>query len=291
MHPRALLPVLLFLATAVVSRAVIISDPNILQYGVGKLKGYVQTGPGTVTFTDFTFQAFVDLRPGGTLTAATLQGPLLGGTQTLTIHPDGAEYQSVKFSGEPTTAKGNLNGNFADSTPGNAGSNYTLDITTVPGTSYSVSFGLSGDQYVSAPPLFTLDNGTWSNGLYLLNLAQPTNIGWSFAGYNSTTDVVLLTIRPKEGGDRIVDLQFQGSQPGGYALDGSQLLHGAHYIAQLGFARVVDSPTGIPGAQGVAFYSMETSFEFVAVPEPSTYALLALGLGVIGVAQWRRRRG
>lgn len=290
MRPRAILSCLVFLAAALAARAVIVTDPNVLQYGVGKLKVYTQSGPTTLTFSEFTFQAFVDLRPGGTLTAATLQGPLLGGTQNLTISPDGAEYQSVKFSGEPTTAKGNLNGNFADSTPGNAGTNYTLGITTVPGTSYSVSFSLAGDQYAATTPLFTLDNGTWDNGLYRVNAGATTNFGWSFADYNSATDVIVFSIRLKDADGDLVDLQFQNSNPGGFALDGSLLVPGTHYIAQVGFARVVDSPTTIPGAQGVAFYGVETAFEFVAIPEPSTYALLALGLGVVGLTVWRRRQ-
>lgn len=266
------------------------SDPNIFQYGVGKLKVYTQSGPSTLNFSEFTFQAFIDLRPDGTLTSATLQGPLLGGTQNLTVYSGGADFQSVSFSGEPTTAKGNLNGNFADSTPGNAGTNYRLNITTVPGTSYSVSFSLAGDSYVNTIPQFTLDNGAWSGGLYYVNAGATTNLGWSFGDYNPSTDVVLLTIRMKDHDEDLVDLQFQGSNPGGFALDGSQLIPGAHYIAQLGFARIVDSPTLIPGAQGMAFYGVETMFEFVAIPEPSTYALIALGLGFVGFTLWRRRR-
>jgi hypothetical protein len=32
------------------------------------------------------------------------------------------------------------------------------------------------------------------------------------------------------------------------------------------------------------------NFSVVAVPEPSTYALLASGLGLVGLAVWRKRR-
>jgi hypothetical protein len=290
MHPRALIAGLLFLASCTSGWAVIVTDPDIKDYWVGKLKSYTQTGPGGPTFTDFTFQASVDLKPGGSLTLATLQGPLLGGAQPLAILSDYAEYKSASFSGEPTTAKGNLNGNFADSTPGNAGTNYRLNLTTGSAAVYSVSLSLAGDRYPATTPLFTLDNGVWSNGLYYLNVGQTTNLGWSFADYNAATDVVVFSIHPKDQGAELVDLQFRGSQPGGYALNGNLLIPGAHYIAQLGFARVVDSPTTIPGVEGFAFYGVETSFEFVAIPEPSTYALLALGLAMVGVSVARRRR-
>lgn len=57
---------------------------------------------------------------------------------------------------------------------------------------------------------------------------------------------------------------------------------------------------GLTGATGSAFGKHEVlSFAFsdtylsgglAVVPEPSTYALLALGLGFVGVAGWRRRR-
>ncbi len=266
-----------------------VSDPNVLQYGVGKNRTHLQTGPGQTAFTSFTFQAFIDLRPDGVLTSAVLQGPLLGGVQSLSLHSTGANFESAQFTGEPTTAKGNLNGNFADSTPGNAGTNYSLVFTTVPGTTYSVGFSLAGDNYPEDIPQFTLDNGQWTEGGYQLDAGQTVNFGWAFPGYNAATDMVVFRVRPA-GGDEILRQQFQGSHPGGFAVTAGTFAPGTAYVAELGFARVVASnPNAVAGAQGVAFYALQTNLTFTAVPEPSTYALLALGLGVVLLPVLRRR--
>ncbi|HEY0947609.1 MAG TPA: autotransporter-associated beta strand repeat-containing protein, partial [Opitutaceae bacterium] len=49
--------------------------------------------------------------------------------------------------------------------------------------------------------------------------------------------------------------------------------------------------TGIPGAEiAVTLENDSLVLNFTPVPEPSTYALLALGLGIVGVAAWRQRR-
>lgn len=289
MPPRCIQLLAVFLFAALGAHAVIVDDPDIRQYGVGKRKGYVQSGPGVVTFSDFTFEAFVDLKPNGTLQSASLQGPLLGGTQTLTINSDGADYQSAQFTGDPTTAKGNLNGNFSDSTPGNAGTNYSLSFTTGSNNAYSASFGLTGDTYATTVPTFTLDNGSWNNGIYVIDPAQMTNFGWAFTDYNAATDIVLFNIRPKAGGNKIIDQEFQGSNPGGYSVGANQLTLGTEYVGELTYARLVDSnTTTVPGAKGFAYYALETSFNFVAVPEPPVYALLALGLGLV-IRTVRRR--
>lgn len=290
MIPRLIPASVVFLLAALGAQAVIVDDPNIRQYGVGKRKGYVQTGPGQVAFANFTFEAFVDLKPGGSVLLATLQGPLLGGTQTLSITQDGVEYQSVQFTGDPTTAKGNLNGNFSDSTPGNAGTNYSLSFTTGANAVYSASFSLTGETYATTAPTFTLDNGSWNNGIYVLDPTQATHFGWAFSDYNAATDIVLFNVKPKTGGSELVEQQFQGNNPGGYTVNANQLTPGGQYIGELTFARLVDtSTTTVPGAQGFAFYALETSFEFTAIPEPSTYVLLMLGFGLVGRAVRRRR--
>lgn len=270
-----------------------IVDPDVAQYGVGKTNGYTQSGPSTTTFQSFTFNAFVDQRAGGNLVGAVLQGPLLGGTQTLTLNAEGADFNSISFTGVPVTAKNNLNGNFSDSTPGNAGTNYRLKIDTSGAGSpdYDVSFSLAGDLYPADIPLFTLDNGAWIGGTYYADTVHnATQLSWSFPTYNSSTDVILLKIEPAAGGAEIVDEQFKGAFTGGFTLSQGLLTAGTEYKVQLTFARLVDQDTTtVPGVQGVAFYATETTFSFVAVPEPSTYVLLLLGLGSVWISIRRRR--
>jgi hypothetical protein len=288
-NPRFITAWAVFLLAALDGQAAVV-DPDVKQYGVGKSKAYVQTGPGTVTFANFTFEAFVELKPGGTLQSATLLGPLVGGTQILTIHTDDAAFESAAFTGDPTIAKSNLNASYPNSTPGNAATNYSLTFVTGANATYSASFSLTGDAYAATIPLFTLDNGSWNNGAYLLDPAQATNFGWALPDYNAATDIVRFEIQPKTGGSELVEQQFQGSNPGGYTVGAGLLTPGVEYVGELIFARLVDINTStVPGVQGFAFYAIETNFNFVAIPEPPACALLVLGLGLVARTLRRRR--
>lgn len=284
MTPRRLQGLFLFLACAQAATAIIV-DPDIYQYGVGKTRGYVQSGPTTVTADSFTFNAFVDKRTGGQINAAKILGPLnsyldVNGPQNLTLNSNGAEFHSTAY-----LSQGSLDGNFPNDNSGN----YVLKVDTglVSGLfDYSVTFQLGGDAYVPDVPLLTINNGGWSNGSYTLNANNPTAFGWSFSNYNSATDVVLFNIKTS-GGVSVVDEQFKGSNPGGFTVSG--LTVGTSYTGRLTYARIVDNPTTISGADGFAYYAMETTFNFTAVPEPSTYVLLLTGLGCVWLG-WRRRR-
>jgi len=268
-----------------------VSEPNIAQYGLGKSRGFVQTAPGTVTPDSFTFSVFIDATSGGLINGGKIYGPItsflgVNGPQSLNLHAGGADFESTVYLDQ-----GSLDTDFPNDNSGN----YVLKIDSGPaggalsgGFDYAVSFMLGGDAYVADVPTLAINNGSWMGGSFVLDVNNPTSFGWGFPSYNAATDVVLFSIRPQGGGDSLVNLQFQGSNPGGYTVSAGFLTSGQLYEGQLTFARIVDSPTAVPGVMGVAFYAMETSFDFQAIPEPSTFVLFALGLGVAGWARWRR---
>lgn len=60
--------------------------------------------------------------------------------------------------------------------------------------------------------------------------------------------------------------------------------------AFIGFTASTGSATGTHELLGFAFSNTYLAGGLAAVPEPSTWALLILGLGAVAVASWRRRR-
>lgn len=269
-----------------------VSEPNIVQYGLGKSHGFLQTTPEVVMPDSFTFSAFVDATTGGMINGGKIYGPLYGffgvnGPQSLNLHARGANFESTIYLDQ-----GSLDTAFPNDNSGN----YVLKIDAGTaggalsgGFDYAVSFMLGGDAYVADVPTLAINNGYWTGGNFMLDVNSPTAFGWTFSSYNAATDVVLFSIRPQGGGDSLVNLQFQGSNPGDYTVNAGFLTSGQLYEGRLTFARIVDNSTDVPGVMGLAFYAMETSFVIQAIPEPSTYVLLALGLGVAGWARCRWR--
>lgn len=185
------------------------------------MHGYEQTGPSTVTATSYSFNVFIDAASGGTINGGKVYGPLgsyldSNGPQTLTVRGDndGADFRVTGYVN--TTS---LNNAFPNDNSGN----YRVRIDTgTPGGNVSggydheIQFNLGGDSYPTTVPLLTLDNGSWSSGKYFVSDTEAvTHFGWSFNDYNSTTDVIVFSVRPTEGGSDVVRVQFQGSNPGG----------------------------------------------------------------------------
>lgn len=268
-------------------------DPNIAQYGLGRTHGYLQTDSTTVTPYSFSFRAFVDATAGGVINKARISGPPIGsfygvsGPQDLNVYSGGAEIEYTS-----TLADASLS-DFPNLPAGN----FTLKIDdgvlggpiSPGGYDYSAQLAIGVDAYVADIPTFSIDNGSWSGGSFAVDVTNPTTFSWSFPTFDSSTDMVFFSITAQNG-DEVVKMQFpQGTNPGSFLLNAGMLTFGESYVGQLTFAHIVDISTDIPGVFGFAYYATETTVLLQSVPEPSTYALLVLGLGVV-LLQVRRRR-
>lgn len=131
------------------------------------------------------------------------------------------------------------------------------------GSMSSIAQADVGSDFAVAGRGFALDNGgKW--------------VAW--VDYNGTT----LEVRLSQTGVRPASALLA------QAVDLNSVLGGS--TAYVGFTGATGQATGDHRLLGFAFSETYLANGIAAVPEPSTYALLALGMGFVGWTVWRRRR-
>lgn len=274
-----------------------VENPDISLYGTGKIRGYQQTTATVATPYSYSFIAFVEGREGGTINAARISGPLgflnANGPQNLTrIGSYLWEYRSTAF-----VNSGDLDQAFPDVGGSDPNGYYRLQIDTGllgganQGFDYSIALKLNANNpnsYPDAVPVITASAGQWLGGQLVFDAAQSINFGFNFSGYRPSTDFVIFTVLDSSGNVVTRSIHYQSpGVPTGYGFDANAFAVGS-YTGSLMFGRVLSASSDIPGATGIGYYALETNFNFTAVPEPSTYALMVLGLGMILLVRRRR---
>jgi hypothetical protein len=120
-----------------------------------------------------------------------------------------------------------------------------------------------------------------------LDLAQAFDSGAKWTVWVDYTGSVL-EVRANTTGIRPVSADLTHSINLLSALGGTSTLFGTS--AFVGFTGATGSAFGTHEILGFAFSDTYLAGGLAAVPEPSTWALLILGLGAVAVAGWRRRR-
>lgn len=237
----------------------------------------VKSGTGALTFSQSN-----DYDGSTTISGGTLVYGATGafGTSTVTINGGALKIANgATFSNNLTLTSGKLAGNFSFTTPQTFGSGVTLSPGNSPGTisftSLTVNDGLATDFEFNAATgtagtvndliavSGTLDLSAVSAGGYtlrLISLMADNNPG-AVPGLTGPTSWTIFTAGTLTG------FANGGTQ---FTLDSTQFYGGGIFtISQSG---------------------QNLLLNFTPVPEPSTYALMALGLATTGLAAWRRRR-
>lgn len=149
------------------------------------------------------------------------------------------------------------------------------------GNSVAVEFDTFQNSWDPSSNHIGIDANGSLTSLSTENVASPFDNGtkWSvWVDYNGTT----LEVRASDDGVRPATATMSQT------IDIATTINGTS--AYIGFTGGTGSAFGTHEVLSFAFSDTYLSGGISAVPEPSTYALLALGLGFVGVTLWRRRR-
>ncbi|GMV44759.1 MAG: hypothetical protein AMXMBFR66_01570 [Pseudomonadota bacterium] len=173
----------------------------------------------------------------------------------------------------------NLNSNFGNGT-------YSFSLLAT-----GVSLSLAGDLYGNTPK-FTLTGGTWSGGIYVIDVAKPLTLTTNaYAGYGTHVDDFITAWL--EGGPSEVRLHSRDGGSNVVTLDvpAFTMVSGRTYRAGAAFGAISDEKAiaGLDGALAFASYNNELFFTISAVPELSTLFQSLLGTALLGGWLGRQR--
>jgi hypothetical protein len=178
---------------------------------------------------------------------------------------------------------------------------YSITMTGTPATTLDITVG-SFDSSILQVPMLTLTGGTWMGNAYVLGAADSLTITFNsvYSGTASSTqgfhyDGWIEGGLDSQGVDGFVnfDPRTQSAVTGGATPEPwvVGVMPVGTYSVEIGYTEIQNPLLQLEGTIfSASLLEYRTSVQLVVVPEPSTYALCALGLGVLGLAHWRRRR-
>lgn len=248
---------------------------DVEYYSVNKTQFLTQTSTAAPTLDSFGFGAVVAQASGGSLISASVSLPA-GSTNSspVALGPIGNGNLAFASSSSPTQA--GLDARFNNGT-------YGFSITGGSG-SYSGSVLLTGDTYPAPVP--TVTNTNWSGGALVVDPSQNFTLTWnSFSNFGAGDSVGL------QDNSDTVQFSYNTNTTSQLFAAGS-LAPNTSYAFTLYFEDFTNINTSsIPDAPGNASYIDNTRFTVQTVPEPSTTAILFIGIGFLYFVICRRKNG
>ncbi len=280
------------------------AQSSIQFFTLQKVQGFTQTGTATVAANNdaahdsypWRFEANINgtaldpTHPAGTSHVTTPGGSVTGFNLGF-LAPYGWEYRPG-YSSQAAMDADLINGT------------YSVLLGTTPASSFNLN--LAGDFYPNNP-LATLTGGSWAGGVYQLDPANAWTLNsgtftFNVGAANSRIEIAIMgtgvnfnmnagfgTAHPFTGSTGTLDLTSAD-------VGAPSFLAGNNYSVDIRFLSGTDyQDIGAAVGQtagsafGAALYDSQLSFTIQAIPEPSTYALFAGGLGLM-LAIWRRLR-
>lgn len=255
---------------------------------------YDQTGPTTVTpnaVTPFRFSVGVEgsgFTSSTPLTAVSFTWPS-GSATPLAFDTWDSEWE---FQNGAFASMAALNSVYGTGT-------YDVSLTGTPTATVGIVVGSFAGSTLQVPQL-TLSGGTWSGNAYVLGETDSLTVTFNsvYSGTPSGTQGfhydAWITDGFGFGVDGFINYNPMTSSavPGGATPSAwvvGTLAVGVHNL-EVGYSDIQNPAAVLGSAFSASLLEYRTNVQLVVVPEPSTYALFALGLGVVGLARWRRRQ-
>lgn len=272
-------------------------NPMVQFILVDRQAAYVQSGPSTLMADSnqpFVFRVGVEgqgMTSTAPITAASFTGPS-NGSMSLTYN---SQENRWAFTDSEFSSMAELNSFYGTGA-------YNVTLTGTPNGTATINVSSFDGTQLQAP-LVTLSGGSWMNGIYMITDMASLSVTFNsiYSGTVGTTQA--FHYDASLGGMQNNNLETQGFINFDPTTNSSAQLSPVPpmwnvgtlslgmYSLQIGYDDVQNpGPLFSNTAFGASLLTYRTTVGILVVPEPSTYASLMLGLGLIGLVSWRRSR-